>query len=231
MLGLDELRAYLQQSGIALWQVRKALLPLHAATIPQQVAVASERFMLAPHAVEIITAPDFIAAPLAWNTAAPATDLAPVLAFTHAASINYDQLFELLSSVWVQGGLGVAIQGINDLCDTSIQTLGPSPLDAGFLDRANRFALWRNTGYTIWQLDMLIQSAAVVNKTLDANGLIVLANFQLLQDAYRLTANTNCAWFQDIDMVSRSDPKQPATSALFNCFPVQPSRSFAASPM
>ena len=215
--GLDELRAYLQQSGIALWQVRKALLPLHAATIPQQVAVASERFMLAPHAVEIITAPDFIAAPLAWNTAAPATDLAPVLAFTHAASINYDQLFELLSSVWVQGGLGVAIQGINDLCDTSIQTLGPSPLDAGFLDRANRFLrLWRNTGYTMWQLDMLIQSAAVVNKTLDANGLIALGAFQLLQDTTRLPADAQLAWFQDMDVVSHYGPQNTTTIPLYS---------------
>jgi len=215
--GLDELRAYLQQSGIALWQLRNALLPLHGVTIAQSAAVASERFLLTPHAVEIITAPDFIAANIAWNTAAPTNDLVAVPAFMHAAMITYDQLFELLQCGWVQGGLGVAIQGINDLCDTSVQTLAPAPLNAGFLDRADRFLrLWRKTKYPMWQLDMLMQSTAVVNGTLDASGLIALGAFRLLQDTTKSDVDAQLAWFQNMDVQVHTGPKNTATIPLYS---------------
>ncbi len=124
--GLDELRAYLQQFGIALWQLRNALLPLHSPTAAQQAAVASERFMLSPHGVELVTAPNFVPAAVAWHTPAPSTDLVPVPAFMHAASITYDQLLQLLQSAWVQGNVAIFIEGINDLCDTSKEALAPS---------------------------------------------------------------------------------------------------------
>ncbi len=47
--GLDELRTYLQQWNLPLWQLRQALLPLSGVTIAQQAAVAAERFGMPPH--------------------------------------------------------------------------------------------------------------------------------------------------------------------------------------
>lgn len=215
--GLDELRAYLQQFGIALWQLRKALLPLHNPTVPQQIAVASERFTMAPHAVELITSANFIAASVAWHTAAPSTDLVPVPAFLHAASLAYDQLLELLPSAWVQGGLVLAIQGIDDTCDTSVQSLAPSPLDAGFLDRAHRFLrLWRETNYQMWELDLLMRAGAVVSGTLDANGLIGLGAFRLLQDQTRLAVDAQLAWFQTMDTAAHHGPNNTTTIPLYS---------------
>ena len=214
--GLDELRAYVQQSGMALWQLRKALLPLHAPPIAAQVTVAAERFTMPPRAVQLATTPNFVAAPVAWHTPTPATDLAPVPAFTHAAAISYDQLRELLQSAWAQGGLNIAIIGIDDTCDTSIQSLSPSPLDAGFLDRAHRFLrMWRATGYAMWELDLLLRSAAVVNNVLDPTGLLALGNFRLLQDDTKLAADAQLAWFQPMDVAEHLGPNNTTSSSLY----------------
>ena len=161
--GLDGLRTYLQQWNLPLWQLRQAVLPLNGATTAQQAAVAAERFQMSPHAEDLVTNANFVSAAVAWNTAAPATDLAPVPAFLQAASITYEQLLELLEVAWVQGGLNIGIAGIDDTCMTSSQSLTPSPLDAGFLDRANRFLrLWLATGYKMWELDLLLNAPKVV---------------------------------------------------------------------
>ena len=139
--GLDALRTYMNQWKIPLWQLRKALLPLAGGSPAQLAAVASEYFCLSPHASDIIINADFIKAPEAWNTSTPVTDLMPVTAFLTASSLTYESLLELLQSVWVQAGLGIGIQGINDLCMTSTQSLAPfsatttlaAPVSAGDL--------------------------------------------------------------------------------------------------
>lgn len=289
--GLDELRAYLQQSGIGLWQLRQALLALHNPSVAEQAAVAAERFHIVPHDQDLITHADFIPRATAWHTANPSVDVAPVPPFLHAAAITYEQLLELLQAGWVQGGLNIIIAGINDLCDTSQEALVPSttlaaditaaqttitvasanefpapnfnisigaerllvtavggannttwtvqrgqlgttagtastgalvaavppaPLDVGFLDRTHRFLrLWRRTGYKMWELDLLLRSAAVSNGTLDANGLIALFTFRQLQDATRLAVDQQLAFFQNIDTASHRDPDGTATTSLY----------------
>ena len=149
--GLDELRSYLAQSNVPLWQVRKALLALHNPPAAALAAVAAERPAMAPHDQDLAVTPNLVAAPVAWNTPDPAADLVGIPAFMAAASIEYDALLELLDVAWVQGGLNVTLQGINDSCDTSVESLAPAPLDAGFLDRAHRFLrLWRRTRCMMW---------------------------------------------------------------------------------
>jgi hypothetical protein len=214
--GLDELRAYVGQSGVTLWQLRKALLPLQAPTTPQQVAVASERFAMAPHGVDIVTHADFVPTAVAWPPPPLPATLAQVPAFLHAASISYDQLFELLQSTWVQSGLGIAVAGIDDSCDTSIQSLAPAPLDVAFLDRAHRFLrLWRTTGYHMWELDLLVQSAAVVGGTLNPVGLVALGAFRMLQDISGLVADAQLAWFGSLDVAAHRGPDDTTTKPVF----------------
>ena len=127
--GLDGLRTYLQHWNLPLWQLRQALLPLAGATVSQQAEVAAERFGMNITATTLVTTPNVTAASLAtaWNTsdflANTPIGLATVPAFLQAASITYESLLELLEVAWVQDGLGVAIIGINDLCDTSTQAL------------------------------------------------------------------------------------------------------------
>jgi Tc toxin complex TcA C-terminal TcB-binding domain/ABC toxin N-terminal region/Neuraminidase-like domain/Salmonella virulence plasmid 28.1kDa A protein len=219
--GLDELRTYVGQSNIPLWQIRKALLPLNAPTTAQQAAVAAERFWLNVQAANLITTPNFVAAAIAWNTsdfsAAAGTGLATVPVFLQASKLTYEQLLELLQVTWVQGGLGITIQGIDDTCNTQIQALTPAPLDPGFLDRAHRFLrLWLATGLKMWELDLLLAAPAVGNGTLDQNALIALLSFQQLKDATRLAVDRRLAFFQNIDTVSHRDPDGSDTVPLYN---------------
>ncbi len=219
--GLDALRTYLHQWGLPLWQVRQALIPLSGGTVAQHAAGAAERFGLPPHGQDLITEapgdPGYVPAPAAWNSPAPAADLAPVDAFLQAASVTYEQLLELLEVAWVQGGAGVAIQGINDLCMTSKQSLAPAPLDSGFLDRAHRFLrLWNSTGYKMWELDLLLRSTAVANGTLDAGGLAALFTFRQLQDLTGLAADYQLAFYQDIDTATHRDPDGTTTASLYS---------------
>jgi fibronectin type 3 domain-containing protein len=214
--GLDGLRTYLQQLNLPVWQIRQALLPLNGATSTQECAVAAERFGMTPHGADLVTKPNFVAAPTAWNTANPQVDLASVPAFLQAASLSYESLIELLQAAWVQGGLNVSIQGIDDTCMTSNQTLTPSPLDAGFLDRAHRFLrLWLSAGYKMWELDLLMTAPAVANSTLDQNALAALLAFRQLQDATGLTVSQQLAFYQNIDIATHRDPDGSTTASLY----------------
>ncbi len=100
--------------------------------------------------------------------------------------------------------------------DALVAAIPPAPLDVGFLDRAHRFLrLWRRTGYKMWELDLLLRSAAVANGTLDANGLIALFTFRQLQDATRLAVDQQLAFFQNLDTVSHRDPDGTVTTSLY----------------
>ena len=216
--GLDSLRTYLRQLKLPLWQLRQALLPLDGASISQQAAVAAERFGLTPHAENLIANPDFVPAPVAWNTPDPLTDVAPVDAFLAAASLTYESLLELLEVAWVQDGLNVAIQGVDDTCMTSKQSLAPlvAPDGLGFLDRAHRFLrLWLATGYKMWELDLLLTAPAVANGTLDQHALAALLAFRQLQDATGLTVDQQLTFYHDIDTATHRDPDGSTITSLY----------------
>ena len=72
--GLDELRTYLQQSKIPVWQLRQSLLPLHSPTVTQQAAVAAERLQMTPHELDLVVNQNFVTAAIAWNTTNPPSD-------------------------------------------------------------------------------------------------------------------------------------------------------------
>ncbi len=227
--GLDELRTYLQQWNLPLWQLRQALLPLSGATVAQKAAVAAERFGIPPHGEDLVANPNFVSAPVAWNTTNPATDVAPVPAFLQAASLTYESLLELLEVAWVQGGLNIAIQGVSDTCDTSVQSLVPAPLDLGFLDRAHRFLrLWLATGYKMWELDLLLGAPAVANGTLDPNALAALLSFRQLQDATHLAVDQQLAFYQNMDTATHRDPDGTTTTSLYQQVFLNPTVTWAA---
>src|SRR5208283_2477421 len=66
--GLDELRTYLQQWTLPLWQLRQALLPVGGGSVAQQAAVAAERLGMNVQAEDLVTIPNFVSASVAWNT-------------------------------------------------------------------------------------------------------------------------------------------------------------------
>ena len=231
--GLDELRTYTQQLSVPLWQIRQALLPLHGPTPAQKAAVASERFRMAPHAMDLIATadPSIAGLKIAWNTANPAIDLAAVPTFLQAGSITYESFLELLQVAWVQGGLNITIQGVNDLCDTSVQTLSPAPLPdfLEFLDRAHRFlVLWQLTGYKMWELGLLMASSAVGSDTLNESALGALLDFQMLRDATGLSVDAQLAFYQDIDTATYRDPDGTTTTSLYTRLFLYPTVTAAA---
>lgn len=290
--GLDELRTYLQQWTLPLWQLRQALLPFAGGTVAQLAAAAAERFYIPPHGQDLITTPNLVPLSVAWNTANPASDLAGVPSFLQAALITFESLLELLQVSWVQGGLHIGIQGIDDTCTTSKQVLAPfsatttlaapmsnaqtsitvasnagfpspsfsveigseillvtavsgpgnttwtvtrgqqgttaaaavagaavtpPPLDNGFLDRAHRFLrLWNATGYKMWELDLLLNAAAVANGTLDQPALASLLTFRRLQDATGLSVPQLLGFYQNMDVAAHRDPDGTATGSLYS---------------
>ncbi len=222
---LDELRTCLQQSGIALWQLRQALLPLHSPSVADQVSVAMERFEIDPHEADLITNANFVPLTTAWNTADPANDLVPVPAFLRAASISYEQLLGLLDVVWTRGGAApLTFEGLDDTCDLSTQTLAPAPLDTGVLDRIHRFLrMWRHGAWQLWELDLLLRAATVGNGALDEDALLSLYGFRSLQDATRLAADEQLAFFQDIDAEDHRAPEGTTSLSLYERLFLDPS--------
>ena len=182
-------------------------------------SVAGERFDIDPHEIDLITNANFVTLAVAWNTANPTTDLVLVPAFLQAGSITYESLLELLEIVWVRGGAAaVTLQGVNDNCDISVQTLAPAPIDAGVLDRMHRFLrLWRHGGWKMWELDLLLGAPLVGNNVLDENALVTLFTFRLLQDATGLAVDQQLAFFQDIDsdINGHCNPDGSRTTSLY----------------
>ena len=216
--GLDELRAYLGQLKLPRWQLAQALLPLDGGTAAQRAAVAVERFGLTPHGADLLANPDFVPAPVAWNTPDPLADVAPVDAFLAAAALSYESLLELLQAAWVQDGLGVAIQGVDDTCMTATQSLAPldGPDGLAFLDRAHRFLRLRlATGYRMWELDLLLGAPAVGNGTLNSDALSALLSFRQLQDATGLAVDQQLALYQGIDTGAHRDPDGTTAASLY----------------
>jgi len=228
--GLDELRTYLLQWNLPLWQLRQALLPLAGATVAQQAAVAAERLEMNVVAQNLVTIPNFAAPTVAWNIADPAVALIPVPAFLQAASISYESLLELLEVAWVQGGFNIGLQGISDLCDLSVETLtAGAALDGGFLDRANRFLrLWLATGYKMWELDLLLNAPSVGNGALDQNALIQLQAFWQLQNSTSLAVDQQLAFFQNIDTNTHRDPDGSTTTPLYAQIFLNPTTTWIA---
>ena len=155
-----------------------------------------------------------------------------VVNFLQAASLTYESLLELLEVSWVQGGLGVFTQA-SDTCDTTQQRLLPADhgigggfLDPDFLDRAQRFLrLWRATGYTMWELDMLLAAPAVGSGALDDAMLAALLCFKRLQDATRLPVDAQLAFFQVIDTARHRDPSGAPSTSLYARLFLNPSRA------
>ncbi|MDR1968049.1 MAG: hypothetical protein LBQ32_05060, partial [Burkholderiaceae bacterium] len=218
--GLDELRTYLQQWNLPLWQLREALLPLDGAPENQRADVAAEQLGMNAYALQLTTTPDAIPAATAWGLpGASGSSLAPVPVFLAASGLAYDQLTALLGSRWVQGKQNIQIVGGDDTCDTGTMRLSPAPL-SDWLDRAHRFIrLWRSTAYEMWELDLLLTAAAIGAGNLDAQALIQMHDFWKLQAKTKLKVDEQLAFYRPIDTSSHLNTKgqtiQPLYARLF----------------
>jgi hypothetical protein len=194
----DELTTVLARSAVALWQLREAFLPLGVAPLPAATAVAAASFSMPAFELSLVTNANFVPLATAWNTAAPVTDLAVVATFLQHAQLSHDELLQLVTCRWPRGaGTAITIAGIDDSCDTSVQTL--VGLDADNLDRIHRFLrLWRRVGGQMWELDELLMADAVGNEILDASTLRQLFTVERIGAAVALSIEQRLALWQDI---------------------------------
>ena len=105
---------------------------------------------------------------------------------------------------------------MDDNCDISGQSLKPTPLDAGFLDRAHRFLrLWRRTGYKMWELGLLLPRRSLFGGAISTQGIVALYWFRRLQDATELPLDAQLAFFLPMDKAAHRDPDGSATTSLY----------------
>ena len=151
-------------------------------------------------------------------------------AFLQAASLTYESLLELLEVTWVQDGLAIAIDGHQRLLRRrDAWRCTPSPLDAGFLDRAHRFLrLWLATGYKMWELDLSAATRRARQRIAGQQTLINLQAFRQLQSATGLAVNQLLAFYQDIDTGSHRDPDGTTTTSLYAQIFLNPTVTWAA---
>ena len=216
----DELKIVLGNSEIALWQLREAVIPVDAtASSAQATAIAAAYFDMGPAEQALITtsATTSGATPLTdvWNTANPVVDLAVVADFLQAAQIDYDELLQLLDCIWLRaGGDPMTLAGVDDRCDTSVQTL--QGLSEERLDRIHRFLrLWRSTGWQMWELDELLIAPSVANGVLDEAALRALFMTKQLQEQTRLSVEQLLAFWQDIGTREHRLPDSETQRSLY----------------
>lgn len=207
----DELSTVLSHAKVALWEAREAVL-LAAPTVAQRAQVAAAAFGIPPAELTLITqpadTPGAQALSVVWNTANPPVDLEVVGDFLAAAQISYDELLQLLSCGWPRiAGATLTISGVDDRCDSSTQRL--VGLNAERLDRIHRFLrLWRRSGWTMWELDELLQAPAISvaapggTPTLDESAVANLHTVCTLQQATGLDVEQLLAFWQPLSTTS-----------------------------
>ena len=228
---LDLLRSVLAKANIALWQLRQAFLPVHGAPTTAQLApVAAERFSISqPERNLITTAATPAQLPKIWNTANPVADLAPVNVFLNAANLTFEQQLELIEVVWARGGgAPLAIQGINDQCDTTTETL--APLDPNRLDLIHRFLrLWGRTGWKMWELDLLLNTPGIGDPTLALSTLVNLFTVRQILDSTGLSVVQLLPFYSAMDTASHRDPDGNYTTPLYTSVFLNP--TFTPDPL
>lgn len=122
-----------------------------------------------------------------------------VATFLEKAKITYHQLLDLLQTKFVNPDANKSV--INrpvDDCDVDQQTI--DNLSLAKFDRMHRFLrLWRRSGWTMWELDLLIRNPRIGNGALDGNCLVALKHLKELQTRLSLAAEELLAFFDDLN--------------------------------
>lgn len=238
--GLDGLRTCLQQWQIPLWQLRQALIPLHGAIAPAQIAAAMEWLEWNPNAEQLATQaqPNQAAQQVAWNTNDfTGAGLGSVPNFLQASNLTYQQLLAFLNVQFVQQTLGanqIALAGVNDQCDTTQMTLAPWPVaNPGplwqFLDRGHRFLrLWNAANCEMWEVDLLLQSNQIGPNKLDESALVNLFQFWQLQQTTNLSVDQLLAFYSSIDLSSHLNDDGSTTPSLYGQVYLNPAAVWSA---
>src|SRR5207245_12721 len=88
--------------------------------------------------------------------------------------------------------------------------------DGTRLDLIHRFLrLWRRTGWTMWELDLVLRCPAVGNNRLDGGALARARGFQRLQTAFKLDAEELLAFYELLSITNHTDSACSVKTSLY----------------
>lgn len=154
----EELRQYLQKSGIQRWELmqlrRELFLDISQGDIAcEYFGISADRGLAIDEKRLILKLQnDEASQRVIWGE--PTLEgLSQVNKFLSKTGLDYQQMLALLDLAFVNPNGAILIDGDN--CNTQAQTL--TNLNASSLDRIHRFLrLWRKIGLKMWELDMLL---------------------------------------------------------------------------
>ncbi len=206
-----EIRLNLEHFGIPRWELMEKFQNISDPNnlIPTATEIAAEYFEMSRHEVNIVTtaAPTNILLDNYWNLDTSVTSLS-VETFLNRSKLTYNELLKLLSVGFVNGS-GTSPMEIHrpaTTCDLSLQTL--ENLTRERFDLIHRFIrLWRKTPWTMWELGLLIDNNEIGKKKINAETLIHLKGFHLLQKKLNQPLEVLLAFYGPIPV--KKPPTEP----------------------
>ena len=209
----EETRAYLNFLRVPRFELMQAFQNKSDAAnkIPDDGAIAAEYFGLSSKEKELIITPELTAngQKVYWKFDTTQASVS-VSEFMDRSKLTYSELLDLLLVRFVNNpdASRSEIERPVDTCDTSVQRV--TNLSIQKFDLMHRFLrLWRETGWAMWELDLLLRNPKVGNNVLDKNALIALKNVKQLQEKLKLPFEILLTFYGDINREIRVKADNP----------------------
>lgn len=179
---------------------------------PSDLSIAAEYFGSSSHETDLITtaAAAAVRQDVFWGFDTTQASVA-VSAFMKRSRLTYYELLELLLVKFVNDPANPPRSEINrpvDTCNVDVQMI--TNLSLPRFDRMHRFIrLWRKTGWSMWQLDLLIRNAKVGNNQINDDTIINLKKFKELQEKLSLPFEILLAFYGDVNTEQRIQADKP----------------------
>jgi Tc toxin complex TcA C-terminal TcB-binding domain/Neuraminidase-like domain len=197
-LAHEETRRYFAQFGIDRADLMRRL---QAGGTPSDAACAAEHLGLGDGQRTLTVTPNPAGQPTIWNTPGPpaSATLSVVATFVTRAGITYQDLLDLLTQTWVDGGQELFVQHLDSSADLAQKRI--VNLDDNALDRIHRFIRARNaTAWPSATLDRAIRSPAGGAGTLDDACLIAFTELADAAGALSVTVDAVLDVFETLNV-------------------------------
>jgi peptidoglycan hydrolase-like protein with peptidoglycan-binding domain len=226
----EQTRVFLQHLGAPRWELMEAFqlpevpgvpaVPPAPAVppvpaVPTDTSIAGEYWGMSTHETAIVVATNDntdAKQKIYWGITTPGVPAEMSVAdFLRRSFLNYDDLLELLYAEWINPAGdpdNVVIERPDATCDTELQKV--VKLKADRLDKIHRLLrLRRHVNWSMWEIDLLIRSAAVGNGGLNESCLVRMMQVARLQKRLGLPVDRMLVLFGNINTEARVTPDRP----------------------
>ncbi|MGH1539068.1 MAG: neuraminidase-like domain-containing protein [Arenicella sp.] len=211
----SESRTYLDYLRTPRWKLMETFQnhSVPSARVPENVAIAAEYFSMSNKTLDmVVTKRSNSTSQNSYWGADVRKSVVPVQDFINRAKIRYGELLDLLMTRFINvpgATTPIEIDRPGDTCDLTLQKV--TGLNNTHFDKIHRFIrLWRSTGWTMWELDLLIREPKVGNNKINEQTVINLKKFQQLQTGLNLSTEALLVFLGDINRELRIDASKPA---------------------